>query len=222
MASLCGFASRQAGVSDIMIARAENAEIQHIRVLLEEKNADIERLQDEVSSLQSERDQIIVSQQKNIEEIRSLEARIARTQEVAPRTTTFWEEKFLAEERARKAVESLRRSEEDKVLELQAQVAELKDQLRKQSHGFDPKVKQLVDQRRESSTSAINTHDSPTLVVQWWTMMKNGTELQLWQKDRFQSVFASLSTDYLELRFSTAAKKKPFEIGEPAITLPLS
>ena len=150
-----------------------------------------------------------------MEEIRSLESRVLFGQTAKTpgggATSQFWEEKFLAEEKARKTVESMKRAEEEKVIELQAQLSEMLEKLKQ----FQSKDTQRHRLTTGDSTGAASktTNSEPKAFYSTLQKMAAGSEVQQWQKDSYQKVFISLSPDFSEISFASAPKKKPFEIS---------
>eukprot|EP00300_Choanocystis_sp_HF-7_P002176 c11691_g1_i1.p1 GENE.c11691_g1_i1~~c11691_g1_i1.p1 ORF type:complete len:338 (+),score=82.59 c11691_g1_i1:31-1044(+) len=192
--------------------RHESAEIQQYRALLQIKEDEVQSLRDEVTLNETEKDRLVIDNRRLTKMLEEQESEFLRFKEQVGSTgalggtTQFWEEKYLTEERARKAVEALKRASEDKVIELQLEIQQLKAQ-------FDEKASRRQSMAvKETVTTQFSRSDGPKGFMARLVRMKQSSTINLLVKDKYQLITVALSSDCTAILLANEGKKKPFEI----------
>eukprot|EP00299_Pterocystis_sp_00344_P018359 c9167_g1_i1.p1 GENE.c9167_g1_i1~~c9167_g1_i1.p1 ORF type:complete len:338 (-),score=92.58 c9167_g1_i1:68-1081(-) len=182
---------------------------------LQLKQQEIEKLQQELKAIDSDKEWLYMSQQQLEDVMEAQQAELSRLRMRVPSEslTKEWLGKVAVEAERLQDLTAEQRTEETAVLELQRNVDELSSRAKEQQIDIDVIKEHMPedDSEEQESASDFKANDGPSGFVSRLKAMKGGEMMSIWQDNKFQPVFVSLVSGYREVAFASGAGKKPYE-----------
>eukprot|EP00299_Pterocystis_sp_00344_P018360 c9167_g1_i2.p1 GENE.c9167_g1_i2~~c9167_g1_i2.p1 ORF type:complete len:222 (-),score=62.66 c9167_g1_i2:340-1005(-) len=157
---------------------------------LQLKQQEIEKLQQELKAIDSDKEWLYMSQQQLEDVMEAQQAELSRLRMRVPSEslTKEWLGKVAVEAERLQDLTAEQRTEETAVLELQRNVDELSSRAKEQQIDIDVIKEHMPedDSEEQESASDFKANDGPSGFVSRLKAMKGGEMMSIWQDNKFQ------------------------------------